>query len=160
MMESFSLPSEQDFVPHPNDLDAACAWRNFGGLTIDEAKAKFRDRPEIHQEDFTFMGGKAFAYYFPVIEDYLKSNADDEYDDDHHAWILAMGIQNQSAPHNVVHVRHLSERILELSQYVRGNIDRFGENDAERQRVAEAWADLTRMIQVDNLANPPQGGPN
>lgn len=28
-----------------------------------------------YQEDFMFMGGKAFAFYFPVVEKYLRSNA-------------------------------------------------------------------------------------
>ncbi len=66
------LPTEQHFDPYGGDLDAQCAWRNFGGLTIEEAKVKFCEHPEIHQEDFMFMGGKAFAYYYPVIDSYLR----------------------------------------------------------------------------------------
>jgi hypothetical protein len=34
------LPTELDFDPLHGDLDAQCAWRNFGGLTLDEAHAK------------------------------------------------------------------------------------------------------------------------
>ncbi|MBL8820867.1 MAG: hypothetical protein JNL96_20010 [Planctomycetaceae bacterium] len=67
------LPTEADFDPYGGDLDAQCAWRNFGGLTLDEATNKFRERPEIYQEDFMFMGGKAFAFYFPVVEAYLRN---------------------------------------------------------------------------------------
>jgi hypothetical protein len=76
MTENSSLPTEQDFDPWGGDLDAQCAWRNFGGLAIDRAKAKFRENPLLYQEDFMFMGTKAFAYYFPVIEEYLRTIPD------------------------------------------------------------------------------------
>jgi hypothetical protein len=57
------LPTETDFDPYQGDLDAQCAWKNFGGLTLGEAFVKFEESPETYQEDFMFMGGKAFARY-------------------------------------------------------------------------------------------------
>ena len=95
MTQENSLPTERDFDPWSGDLDAQCAWRNFGGLTIEQAKAKFCENPLRYQEDFMFMGGKAFAYYFPVVEDYLRSIPDAASEDDHEAWILAHCIRNQ-----------------------------------------------------------------
>lgn len=45
-----NLPSERDFDPYGGDLDAQCAWRNFGGLTLEEAIRRFRERPEIYKK--------------------------------------------------------------------------------------------------------------
>jgi hypothetical protein len=142
-----SLPVECDFDPWGGDLDAQCAWKNFGGLTIHQAKARFRENPLYYQEDFMFMGGKAFAYYFPVIDDYLRTVPDIETDDDHEARILADCIRNQF-DHDLSHVRHLSARVLDLADYVRRNIRRFGADDNERQCVAEAWTDLVRHVRT------------
>jgi hypothetical protein len=69
------LPTERDFDPWHGNLDAQCAWRHFGGLTLDQAHARFRENPLGYQEDFMFMGPVAFAFYFPVIEDYPGSQA-------------------------------------------------------------------------------------
>lgn len=64
------LPSQSDFDPVGCDLDAQSAWQTFGGLGLAEAYAKFLQVPESYQEDFMFMGSRAFAYYFPVVDRY------------------------------------------------------------------------------------------
>ena len=69
--KSGPLPGERDFDPDAGDLDAQVAWKHFGGLTLSEAYQRFQEDPEKHTEDFMYMGGKAFAYYFPVLERYL-----------------------------------------------------------------------------------------
>src|SRR5262245_51618579 len=83
------LPQKQDFVVSANDLDGRCAWENFGGLTLEEANKKFRENPLIYQEDFMFMGGKAFAFYFPVIESFLRETPAGLDSEETQAWILA-----------------------------------------------------------------------
>ena len=60
------LPTKADFVSHPEDLDQICAWEHFGGLTLDQAKTRFAENALYYQEDFMFMGTKAFLFYFPV----------------------------------------------------------------------------------------------
>ncbi len=142
-----ALPTERDFDPFRGDLDAQCAWKNFGGLSIDQAKAKFCENPLNYQEDFMWMGGKAFAYYFPVIEDYLRSATDVD-DDDHEAWILSHCIQMQFDESNLSHVRHLAAQVIDLADFVRDNIRRFGADDNERKHVADAWAELVRHIRT------------
>jgi hypothetical protein len=139
-----SLPSKADFNPWgPNALDAEWAWGNFGGLTMADAHTKFRERPDIYQEDFMFMGGKAFAFYFPVIEDFLHDVPDVENEgDDHQSWILAKCIQSQFDARTSSHVVHLADRVIALSRYVRKNIRRFGYDDAERARITEVWQEL------------------
>lgn len=41
-------------------------------MSVDEAYKKFIGHPLSYQEDFTLMGGQAFAFYFPVIDQYLR----------------------------------------------------------------------------------------
>lgn len=83
------LPSESDFITHPEtpNLDQVRAWRNFGGLTLEEAKAQFAENPIYYQEDFMWMGTNAFAFYFPVVDWWLQSvPEEDEPFDDSEAW--------------------------------------------------------------------------
>lgn len=140
------LPTERDFNPRNSPTDAAMAWQNFGGLTLDEAYAKFCEHPMYYQEDFMFMGGIAFAYYFPVIETYIRNAPDTEPFGDHEAWILAKGIEIQFSGDNLAHVRHLKDRVVTLANFVHENIDRFGDDGEERQRVADAWCELVGHI--------------
>jgi hypothetical protein len=140
------LPTERDFNPWNDPTDAETAWQNFGGLTLDEAYAKFCKQPEYYQEDFMFMGGIAFAYYFPVVDKYIRNAPDTEPFGDHEAWILAKCMQNQFSGDNLAHVRHLKDRVVALANFVHENIDRFGDDDAERDRVSDAWSELIAHI--------------
>jgi hypothetical protein len=145
-MEQDPLPKERDFDPFNGDLDAQDAWRHFGGLTVEQARVKFLDNPDYFQEDFMFMGGKAFAYYFPVIEDYLKSVPDNSDDPDAIARILSLCINVHFQGAHLPHVRHLMSRVIALADYVQGHLNRFGCYDEERNQVAEAWSDLVRHL--------------
>jgi len=148
VLQNDSLPTERDFDPWHGNLDAQSAWRNFGGLTLDETHAKFRENPLYYQEDFMFMGGTAFEYYFSVVEDHLRGESSSEGDDDREAWILAHCIRTQFDGENLVRVRHLAPRVLELANYVRDNIGRFGADDNEHQRVADAWTELVDHVEA------------
>jgi hypothetical protein len=143
------LPTKDDFVPWgPGDLDAENAWRSFGGLTLAEARQKFRENPAYYQEDFMFMGGKAFAFYFPVIEDYLRESPEVEGGyGDREAWILAKGIQSQFETKTASYVAPLAERIVALSKFIQANIVSFGDDEEERQRVSDAWRELDALLQ-------------
>ena len=141
-MPEMPLPTEKDFDPYGGDLDAQWAWKNFGGLTLDEATSKFRERPEIYQEDFMFMGGKAFAFYFPVVEAHLRDVPEENDGVDHESWILAHCIKNQFEAKTAPHVLHLKHRVIALSTFVQRNIHRFGYDIGEQRRIADAWAEL------------------
>ena len=145
-----SLPNERDFDPWKGDLDAQCAWRHFGGLTLDEARATFRENPLGYQEDFMFMGPVAFAFYFPVIEDHLRSDLEPDPYDDHQGWILAHGIKAQYERTPDEAVRHLIPRVRSLVAYVCENIQRFGVDADKQQRVADAW--LMLATHLDRIA--------
>ena len=140
------LPTEHDFDPFGGDLDAQAAWRHFGRLTLREAQAKFRENPIHYQEDFMFMGGQAFAFYFPVIADHLRTVSNSEDGDDREAWVLAHCIRFQFQGANLVHVRHLATNVRELARFVFDNIGRFTWNELEQQRITAAWLDLVRHL--------------
>lgn len=141
-----SLPTQHDFDPWNENLDAQSAWKHFGGLTLDEAQARFQENPMYYQEDFMFMGPKAFAYFFPVIDQYLRNVPDADNFDDHESWILAQCVRMQFEGDDLAPIRPLAPRVLDLADFIRKNIRRFGSDNTERQRVADAWAYLTEQV--------------
>jgi hypothetical protein len=142
------LPTERDFNPLSDTTDAKCAWENFGRLSRVKAYERFLEHPLNFQEDFMFMGGVAFAYYYPVIERYLYDASEELANDgdDREAWILAKAIQNQFAGQGLSHVRHLAPRILALAQYVRNNLPLYDCELDGRQRIDDAWTELESHI--------------
>lgn len=144
-----SLPTKADFSPG-NNLDALRAWKNFGGLSLDDAYAKFCELPDVYQEDFMFMGGVAFAYYFAVVERYVLENRL-EYEDDVEVeaiWILAHCIRQQFLEPDAGHIQHLHGRILELTQHVRTNLSEYCVDPAEQKRLDCAWQELEAEVQA------------
>lgn len=146
-MNHSPLPSERDFDPHCGDLDAQYAWKNFGGLTLQQAITKFKERPDIYQEDFMFMGGKAFAFYFPVIEHYLCTlpPVRDGYRTE--TWILAHCIEAQFDATTSDYVLPLARRVVALSKFVLRDLSRFGDDAREQKRISKAWEKLKRHIE-------------
>jgi hypothetical protein len=140
------LPSKLDFGACENgrDPDARVAWRHFGELSIDEAFTKFCERPEIYQEDFMFMGGAAFAYYFPVIDRYVRESrvSDDPCDEVEAIWILAHCIKNQFSNHKRHDVKSLRPKLLALCAEVRGNLDHYCVDSERQKEIDTAWEEL------------------
>lgn len=89
-----------------------------------------------------FMGSRAFAYYFPVIESHLTGCFDIELCGDREAWILAHGIMLHFEYDDFESIRPLLSRILDLAESVLGNIHAFGRVEAERERVTAVWTEL------------------
>ncbi|QDV16908.1 hypothetical protein Pan153_15420 [Gimesia panareensis] len=151
------LPGERDFDPHEGDLDAQVAWRNFGGLTLGEAYEKFQENPFVYQEDFMWMGGKAFAYYFPVLERYVlvtpvwSEAAGSEWCQ---VYGLGAAIQVQFAENCLPEVRLLVPRVLPLIAQVKESFDAFVASghpyysDPEmQQHVIREWNELEAHLQ-------------
>ncbi len=137
-----SLPTEHDFDPYGGDLDAQCAWKHFGCLTLEEAHRKFRTNPDYYQEDFMFMGGKAFAFYYPVIENFLRESTDGR---ECVAWILARVIKYQF-DHNLPNVIHLTSSIFGLAHFVRENVNVFDPTPKPKFDVDVAWRELEECL--------------
>lgn len=145
------LPTKEDFVPHPPNLDEVCAWEHFGGLTLDEAKSRFAENPLYYQEDFMFMGTNAFLFYFPVLNYYLRSVPNEETADDHESWIISQCIRAQFEQEFIDRLRQLIPAIVALAGFIDANIRRYGCDKTEQRRVAKSWADL--VSHIDNLEN-------
>ena len=142
-----ALPTERDFDPFGGCLDARYAWKMFGGLTLDQARAVFREDPLNRQEDFMFMGGRAFAYYFPVVEDHLRGVADGSYYD-RQARILARCIELQFSNSPLEPgVLRLAPRVLALADHVRGHLEGFASDEDERRKIAEAWDETAKTVE-------------
>ena len=96
-----------------------------------------------------FMGGKAFAFYFPVVARYLLDTPDVENEgDDRQSWILAKCIENQFKSDTAQHVQHLAGRVISLSHFVQQNIRRFGYGEDERTKIADAWQELEDRLRA------------
>ena len=137
---STPLPSRQDFDPHGGDLDAKAAWQNFRGLGLDEAYEKFRSAPEVYQEDFMFMGTRAFAYYFPVIDRYLRTVTLDPRDlGDCETAILGDAVAAQFEWKGAIISTELRREIESLSRFVLENVARYAATEEERRHIQQEW---------------------
>ncbi len=150
------FPTEKDFDPTGRDPDARWAWANFGNLTIKDAEQKLRERADIYCEAFESMGGKAFVFYFPAIDGHLR-NVPVEHDEDadlrgafigcdYGALDFSRCIQRQFERDN--YVRQLAPQVIELSRFIRQNIERFGCDIDEQKQVAVAWMELEHYIET------------
>ena len=150
-----SRPSEADFDPYSGCLDAQCAWRNFGGLSIDEAFEKFSENPLRYQEDFMWMGGAAFKYYFPVLERYIRKSrvgsgeVEDEVDAVH---ILADCVKSQFDTPTEGLVMPLRTQILDLAAYVQDNISRYYAREEDLIHAAKSWQAL--QTKLESIVEP------
>jgi hypothetical protein len=140
-----SLPTRDDFG---GGLDAASAWEDFGGKSLEEAYEHFCAVPESRQEDFMWMGERAFRFYYPVIDRYLCS-LDPLSEDDwsRPAWILATCIQMHFDCHEDMSGLH--ESILSLCDYVAAHLDHYSLNSSEQAEIAGAWSDLRAQVADD-----------
>ena len=141
-------PTQADFDPSEGCLDALHAWKNFGGLSRAEAYEKFCQAPEIYLEDFMFMGGVAFAYYYPVLERYvLESRVETRDGNDVEAmWILASCIKLQYEARSIDYV--FRARILGLVSHVRSNLAQYSIDSDEQGRIDTAWHELESRLRA------------
>lgn len=152
------IPTESDFTWDGGpirgfDPDVREAWKNFGGLSLEEAHAKFREKPRYYGEDFGWMGARAFAYYFPVIEDYLRSEPECEHDTLDEADWFAYCIQSRFED-SLPDVRHLKERVLSLCRLVLDCPSRFGWDGPNQRRVLNSWSRLEEFVRTVTMPAP------
>lgn len=139
------LPGEREFDPYGGDLDAQHAWREFGGLTIEAAYAKFVDHPFYYEEDFRFMGAEAFAFYFPVLDRYLRGYRPGAAEDSFAAIIgEAISVQLEDQAREVL--EPILNRLKELAGYVCGHVERLAVEAEEQQEILECWQKLQAQL--------------
>jgi hypothetical protein len=134
-----SLPTEQDFDPFGGDLDAQHAWRSFGGLSIAEAVTLLRQNPIHYQEDFMFMGGRAFVFYFPVLDTFLREFRLTEHEDDSQAAIIGSCVAAQFGWPTASHLAPIHSAIRSLADYVCSHTDLLAAEADEQRRIARDW---------------------
>ena len=144
-----TLPSESDFDPFGGCLDAQHAWRQFGGLALEDAYAKFIEGPIFYQEDFMFMGGRAFAFYFPVLDRYLQTYRVGEgpgEKDDSYAAIIGAGFSTQLASPTSRELDSIRDHIRSLAEYVRSHLGLLAEQTDEQRRIDNYWQILQTQL--------------
>ena len=144
-----ALPTETDFDPYGGCLDCQHAWRTFGGMSIEEAFQKFVEHPLCHQEDFMFMGGRAFVYYFPVLDRYLRGFRCDENTDgsyDSFAAVIGGGLCVQLLSKTSHELDPIMDEILDLVDYVRCHTAILAVDINEQKRIDSDWQILQAQI--------------
>lgn len=145
-----NIPTEHDFFSEPRG-DAEYAWEVFGGLSLDVAFDRYLELPDSYQEAFMWMVPRAFEYYFPVVDRYLRGVdvriEDHPWDDGCEAWILGCAIELQfHGKDGSCLPDYMIGEISELSAYVRSSLDRYSEDPDERLRIDRKWQKLESTL--------------
>lgn len=142
------LPSQKDFDPWGGNLDAQSAWQNFGGLDLDAAYRRFIENPSYYQEDFMFMGPRAFAFYFPVVDRYLREVRNDDPLElgDSQAWILGEGVRSQIKESRSSVDAELFARIASLARYMLEHIHQYAHQPKDQKRVRASWTSVEKAL--------------
>jgi hypothetical protein len=123
---------------------------HFGGLTLQEASAKFDEAPEVYHEDFMFMGGRAFAYYFPVLDQFLRKTIDlpSEKRGDRQSWVIPQCIHSHFFSVDLPFVSHLKTSIIDLCDFMLDNIDHFKDDWDDVAEIRHQWQRLKTDIEA------------
>ena len=145
---SAPLPTEEDFDPWRGNLDAQCAWRNFGELSLKQAQGLFMTAPGNYQEDFMFMGPVAFAYYFPVIYLYIREVRGSEKDGDDvtEVSILGSAVAWQLEWKGAGFSDELIGEIEDLAVYVVANVSQYSMAEKDQRRIRREWAGVESTV--------------
>lgn len=148
MSSSQKLPCERDFDPTGDDLDAQCAWRHFGGLATEEALALFRENPFYYQEDFMFMGGRAFVFYFFVLDSFLRDFRLSEQEDESQVAIIGSCVAAQFRWPTASHLGPIHPAIRSLADYVCSHTDALASDPDEQKRILEYWQSVYQALEA------------
>lgn len=142
-----SFPTEIDFDRLPSVLESKAAWSHFGGLSISAALALFRDNPLYYQEDFMFMGRRAFVYYFPVLDLYLREFRVSEDEDESVAAIIGSGIIAQIESSSDSCLVPIHPAIRSLADYVCSHSKFLAEDPDEQARIIKHWRPIYSALE-------------
>jgi hypothetical protein len=114
---------------------------------MQEAYTRFIEVPESYWADFMWMLPAAFAYYFPVIDQYLREGKWDGPLDFCSTDALGYAVRSQfhwkdgsKPPPQVV------QEIADLSAFVQANLGRFSEDPDEQERINESWQQVDEEV--------------
>ncbi|WP_435006786.1 hypothetical protein P12x_004263 [Tundrisphaera lichenicola] len=119
------IPTEADWQFHPDDLDAACAYKNFHGKSFDEAVRMFGDNTLSHQEDLMYMPAGVFGFYLKAYIAYFLSNPTEVGPDAPSGFVSLIRFK---AEHDSEMIRPLWSEIEPVLEYLAGHQDEFDAN--------------------------------
>jgi len=140
------VPSEADFDPWRGNLDAQCAWRNFGELSLKQAYELFMTAPQNYQEDFMFMGPVAFAYYFPVIDRYIREVTGSGDGDHTEVSILGSAVAGQLEWNGAGFGDERVGEIEDLAAYILANVSQYSMAEKDQRRIRREWAGVESKV--------------
>ncbi len=133
---------------HNGGPDIKWAWKNFNGKTLEEACEMMASEPDVYSEDFMWMGGPAFKFYFPAFDRYLRSlPVAMEFANTSGCYIGAC-IQTHFDRHQDMSGVH--DQIISLCDYVCAHPTHFDEDLEEQQEITARWADLRQQVLDDS----------
>jgi hypothetical protein len=143
-----SLPTRDDFGGGP---DAETAWEHFGGKDLEDACAIFASCPEIYTDDVMWMGERAFKFYFPIVDRYLRAQSPLQAEDDPpmmSAEFIGYCIQFHFDCHEDMSGLHA--QIIDLCDYVNSHLDHYVLELEKQEKAHTRWADLRQQV-VDDV---------
>ncbi len=151
------IPTVGDFTrtkASEDDVHGLSAWEHFGNLSLEQAYAKFCEGAEALQEDFMWMGDRAFSFYFPVVDRYIREE-ESKCEFDGETYVLAHDI-GMHIPIEAPEVRSLERHILSLCDFVLDRVGRLKEEEGRSHpvhEVASVWRDL--RARIESSSSPP-----
>ncbi len=136
-------PTEEQLNPVPEDLDGQVVVKHLLGKNIEGAVTLLEENSAHYQEDYTWMGAKAFCYYCPALVRYLRSSkATNDY-------LFAYGMLG-TFRHRLTHEGVLiAPAILVIEEFcvvVETESERFGFDDDYAKRARCRIAELKAKI--------------
>jgi hypothetical protein len=93
-----------------------------------------------------FMGCRAFHFYFPVIDEYLRAAPACGVRDDREARILATCIALRFEWHGATISPELRHRISHLCAFVRSHLNQYAEFPEDQKAIDGVWGKLEEKL--------------
>ena len=146
-----SLPTEEDFAPQ-GSIDGRYAWKMFCSCTAAEAQEVFDADPCNRIWDFQYMGDRAFAHYFHVIENYVRrrhaatANFQRRMDVDPLRYgVIAGRIEGRFTGQVSPDILSLSQRVTDLTTFV---LENPANDDEYREETSRDWKQLRETLKT------------
>jgi hypothetical protein len=127
-------------------------------MPLEQAYDVFMEHPEIHIENFMHMGAKSFAYYFPVIDRYLREVRSNWKHDDCNTDSLASMIEVRIDDMTLTRSEELLREIRSLTDFVQAHSSRFSGSKIIRKRIRDKWAKIANKLTECEQAGSSNGG--
>jgi len=136
------IPTEDDWRSEPFCLDIACAYRNFLGKNLEEARALFVENAFRYEGDLKFMPYACFQYYLRAYLNYLTS---DDSQGDADGASCFFGLINQRSP-ELANNRELRQQVCETLAHVGTRQDWYDADEEIDGSFREKAAELLEKL--------------